>query len=68
MKGGISLQKMLDNDLLLSDSGIKNLNKIRKILKDNKIAHCDIKPANLVVRPPGDEIFLIDNDDIVNFG
>ena len=36
------------------------------MLKKNKIAHCDIKPTNLVYKY--ERYFLIDNDDMVGFG
>ncbi len=68
MEGGISLQKMIDNNVVLSTQALQNLIKMRYILIENKIAHCDIKPSNIVVKSPGDQLFLIDNDDIVNFG
>jgi serine/threonine protein kinase len=39
---------------------------MRMILKKNRIAHCDIKPANIVLLKG--RLFLIDNDEVTKFG
>ena len=42
------------------------LTKIRKVLRENELAHCDIKPENVVLR--GHKLLLIDNDHVSEFG
>ena len=70
-KGGISLQKMMDDHTnFMANLILPKLHRIMYILQSNKRAHCDVKPANLVVRMVNKqpELYLIDNDDVVNFG
>ena len=67
MEAGDSLQKILDKKRIAEAKiALEELPKIYNVLKKNKIAHCDVKPANLVYKEG--KYFLIDNDDIVNFG
>jgi serine/threonine protein kinase len=45
----------------------KQLKFLQEKLKSNKIAHCDVKPANMVWSDKNG-LCLIDSDDIVEFG
>ena len=67
MYGGISLQKILDKRMISeATKAVTELPQIYEILKKNNIAHCDIKPSNIVYKY--ERYFLIDNDDMVSFG
>ena len=67
MEGGISLQRILDKKMHTeARKALIELPKLQKRLKHFSIAHCDIKPANIVYKDG--RYLLIDNDEVVKFG
>jgi serine/threonine protein kinase len=74
MEAGISILQFVGRSLVYPffiESILKQLNYIQIILKQCRIAHCDIKPDNLIITYNHDEglrVKLIDNELAVSFG
>jgi hypothetical protein len=76
MEGGHTIHMVVQKKMV-GKEGLnliwKDIEKISQILKQNGIAHTDIKPANIAVKFFSEDlkqfkVFLIDNDDVVKFG
>ncbi len=73
MKGGVTLHTLIVNDCLHSSFIpliLLNLMFMAQVMKSNKIAHCDIKPANVILEFQEDYFMLkfIDCDSVKNYG
>lgn len=74
MEAGISLLQFVGKSLVYPffiDSILKQINYIQITLKQCKIAHCDIKPDNMIItynQNEGLRVKLIDNELTVSFG
>lgn len=74
MEAGISLLQFVGRSLvypIFIESILNQLNYIQIILKQCQIAHCDIKPDNLIITYNQDEglrVKLIDNELAVSYG
>lgn len=44
------------------------LDNLKNTLIANRVQHCDVKPSNLVFDEDNEEVLLIDNGEISNFG
>jgi len=74
MEAGISLLQFVGRCLVYPffiDSILKQINYIQIKLKESRIAHCDIKPDNMIItynQNEGLRVKLIDNELAVSFG
>ena len=48
--------------MVSKEDAISQLLNIQKIMLENSVQHCDIKPSNIVVNIEG-KLYLIDNGD-----
>ena len=71
-EGGYSLKVALEKGVITPQHAIKQAKQLHEKLKSHKIAHCDVKPDNVIVTKPAGNIpgqlRLIDTGTLVDFG
>lgn len=65
---GIDIDSAISKGMISTQQAISQVLALQKILKQHRVAHCDVKYDNCLYFPNKGRILLIDNGEITEYG